>query len=1005
MSAVQRALILILEDEAAIGLELEARLRRAGYDVLGPFPTAASALAAAERRRPDLALTDVRIVGDRDGIVAAGELRARFEVPSVFLTAHADDATLRRTIAAEPFGYLTKPFRESELLATVQLALQRVRLERELRLRDQQLAEAHRVGRLGTWNWDVATDEAVFSYEVVQILGVASDDFRHDALAQGLELVHPDDRAAFRAFIRGRLEGDDDSRFSFSVRIVRPDGGVRHVQAWAEIQRDPQRQPVRVVGIAQDVTEEAATQAAIVASEQRFVTLFESSPDALVVVDDQGRVRLANDAATTLFGYPLEELVGLQLEVLVPAGLRERHRTHRTAFTTHERRRVTRGPIPAVAKGARELLVEVGLSPTTLDGQPMVMAAVRDVSLRVEAERALATSEARFRALFEQAGVGIAEVDAAGTILRANRRLAEIFGYEESDLVGRELVELIHPDELTYCRGFLHDLVANKARRVELESRGLHSDGSVVWCTSSAAALWPAGQQATTIALIVQDITARRRAEQQRREAEASLARVSTDLQAMLAAVPDSLFRVDADGRVLDFQSGRNPPRGLPPRVIGAKTRDLFPGEVAARMQRAVHDAVARRMTVSLDYQIGAEAFEGRVAPAGDGEALMIVRNITEQRASERALREAEARLHQAQKLDAIGRLAGGIAHDFNNMLSIVLGTAPLLAPLVEGEGHELLQEIVDASHRASLLTNRLLAFARNRPAEPRVIAIDPLIESFSRLLQRALREDIELVLDLGAAGRTVRIDPSQLEQVLLNLAVNARDAMQGGGTLTITSATVRGRSLEQPSLHIEVRDTGSGMSPETLARLFEPFFTTKEVGEGTGLGLATVYGIVRQAGGSVHARSTEGTGSTFDVFLPLSTEPADQPEQAEIASAHARGERLLVVEDDDAVRSVTARVLRRAGYEVVEARDGIEALAVTRSGERLDLIVSDVIMPRMGGRALAHALRAEPGAPPLLFVSGHADGSLAELGPEVDKPFLPETLLRAVRRVIDEGK
>src|SRR5687768_13953235 len=373
-------------------------------------------------------------------------------------------------------------------------------------------------------------------------------------------------------------------------------------------------------------------------------------------------------------------------------------------------------------------------------------------------------------------------------------------------------------------------------------------------------------------------------------------------------------------------------------------------------------------------------------------------RNVTERK-------RLEAQLRQSQRLESVGQLAGGIAHDFNNFLSVIRGYARFL---VEGLGDDDPHrsdavEIEKAAERASRLTSQLLVFSRNEVVQRRVIDVADVLSGLTSLLDRTLGENVRLLTDVERPLRRVEADPTQIEQVLVNLAVNARDAMPAGGELRIELANVAENPNGAPAVRLRVRDTGTGMTGDVVERAFEPFYTTKPKGEGTGLGLATVYGIVTQTGGTIEIDSTPGEGTTIEVMLPATEAPV--PEQAEAsdgADGATEGETILVVEDEAAVRRLTCRILKREGYTVLEAPDGRHAIVTwdAHPGE-IDLLLTDVVMPGMSGKELAERLGIEP-----VFMSGYTDDMMLRHGVEglrlVQKPFDAQTLLGAVRSALD---
>jgi PAS domain S-box-containing protein len=411
----------------------------------------------------------------------------------------------------------------------------------------------------------------------------------------------------------------------------------------------------------------------------------------------------------------------------------------------------------------------------------------------------------------------------------------------------------------------------------------------------------------------------------------------------------------------------------------------------------------------------------GRMVKRGDGsmQVQAVLRDIRERKQAERARHELEAELRHAQRLESVGRLAGGIAHDFNNLLTVILSTASSLkGQLPPDDLHEDVVAIEAAAQRAAELTRQLLAFSRKQILRPQVIDPASVIDGVGNMLRRLLPEQIAIVVRKGPVAGAIRADPQQMQQVVINLALNARDAMPGAGTLTVALDQVHvgraGESAEiEPGPHVRfmVSDTGVGMDEHTRAHLFEPFFTTKPLGQGTGLGLATAHGIVTQSGGHIRVRSREGHGSTFEVLLPMVAAPVvvtPAPMPTALLQTAARAtESILLVEDEPLVRQTTARILRSLGYQVTEAGSAHEALQLAAArATPVDLLLTDVIMPGVSGPDLAARLSTQ--APSrVLFMSGHADVPLAEAemlarSPFLPKPFSPPELARKVREVLD---
>jgi signal transduction histidine kinase/CheY-like chemotaxis protein len=437
------------------------------------------------------------------------------------------------------------------------------------------------------------------------------------------------------------------------------------------------------------------------------------------------------------------------------------------------------------------------------------------------------------------------------------------------------------------------------------------------------------------------------------------------------------------------------------------------------RMSRPLHDVA------SAAHDIAGGNWERQIPIRGSAEAAVTAQAFNEMTTNLRhwyeQAKQRDDELRQAQKLEAIGRLAGGVAHDFNNLLTAIRGYSELLLEELEADDTRRVdaQEIIKAADRAAELTRQLLAFSRRQVVAPRVVALDRIVANTEHMLRRLIGEDINLVTDLTPAAGRALIDPSQIEQVILNLAVNARDAMPTGGTIQITlnsvefgNACAPHRSLAAgPYVQLAVADTGCGMPKEIVSRIFEPFFTTKEEGRGTGLGLATVYGIVEQAGGAIDVESEVGRGTTFRVYLPRTSEPEEVTREATapLTRAHAPpSETVLLVEDEPRVAALVASALTKAGYIVRQASNATQALEMVRSPSTpIDLLLTDVVLPGMNGRQLADEVKLMRKETRVLYMSGYSDDAVLRLGVQtasvhfIQKPFSMEALGDKIREAL----
>jgi two-component system cell cycle sensor histidine kinase/response regulator CckA len=495
-------------------------------------------------------------------------------------------------------------------------------------------------------------------------------------------------------------------------------------------------------------------------------------------------------------------------------------------------------------------------------------------------------------------------------------------------------------------------------------------------------------------------------------------------LRALIAALPDPVFVLGEDGRVVEVLAGR--PHSLPPSSVaglpGKHIQEVTGADEVKPFDEAISRALAsstpQRLAYELEVAAGKRWFDAVsvpiTGPDADGHGrlvLFVPRDVTQRHTLELDLR-------QAQKMDALGRLAGGVAHDFNNLLTAIMGYASLLVRAQGQAEHTEVEEILKAAKRAAMLTQQLLAFSRRQVVQMKRVALNDLVRDMQRMLERIIGEDVALVADLAGPLPAVQGDPGQLQQVILNLAVNAREAMPSGGTLCLRTQRVKlthrraGEPELQPGSYVllEVSDTGVGMDESTRARIFEPFFTTKGRAGGTGLGLAMVYGIVRQAGGDVTVISERTRGTTFRIYLPELPPPVDAAEAPPaLNETLPRGnETVLVVEDEVQLKELTCRMLREQGYQVLgttEAREALE-LCTVHPGP-IHLLVTDMVMPRMGGAELAEAARPLRPEMKVLFMSGYTESALlhraasAEPVPFLQKPFTHHELARRVREAL----
>ena len=522
----------------------------------------------------------------------------------------------------------------------------------------------------------------------------------------------------------------------------------------------------------------------------------------------------------------------------------------------------------------------------------------------------------------------------------------------------------------------------------------------------------------------VKDISESKRSELRLKESEERY-RNLVDL------APDGIVLIDVKGRILELNRAFAELTGHSREEIIGKHFSKLPTLLAKEIPRYVKmfaSFFSGKIPSTIPFEYVTKSGEHRWAEARmslikvEGKhlgLLGLLRDITERVDAERELKEREEQLRQSQKMEAVGRLAGGIAHDFNNLLTAIRGYAELLEndPNLEKQNREWISDIRRSAERAAALTGQLLAFSRKQIMKPRILSLNKLVNNTETILQRVIGEDIDLLICCDPKAQAVRADPGQLEQVIMNLAVNSRDAMPKGGRLRIeTEDVVAGQQMIQQHgvaagryTHLSVSDTGSGIPARIIDSIFEPFFTTKPVGKGTGLGLSTVYGIVKQSGGFVWVDSRVGRGTTVHVLFPVATdENAKENPPAAVGEMRGGNEVILIIEDDEAVRKMVVRILSRLGYSVLEAGSGEEALKHFDSQETVDLVITDVVMPTVSGPDLVSRIREMQPGVPTLYMSGYPDEAIAHHGVVeegitlLEKPFSPQTLARLVRQLLD---
>jgi PAS domain S-box-containing protein len=805
--------------------------------------------------------------------------------------------------------------------------------------------------------------------------------------------------------------------------------------------RDGRRVPVRfsssvwreatgkisyIVCAAFDITRRQKAEKALVESERRFRDIAENSAVWIWEVDAHGRYTYASPVVEKLLGYQPEEILqGHFYGFFHPD---DRAALEKAALATFVAQRSFRDSTQRKIRKNGEIVWISTSGVPILDERGRLLGyrgSSIDITARLQAEEALRASERFLANILDSIRDGISVLDTEYNILRVNPCMGQYFP-DVLPLIGKRCYAAYHrrdkPCDICPVRE------STETGQPVSKVYGPRVGGKTPkWVEIYAFPMMdPVTGKITGAIEYIRDVT-------QRQEAEEALRESERFLEAVFSSIQDGVNIIDRDYNIIRVNRAMEQayPQAMP--LAGKKCYAAYHGrdkvcEICPSRRTLETGQTAREVisetgsTGELFRHIDLFTFPLIDTSSGQMEGVVeYVRDITQQKNSEEALRRSEETLRHSQKMEAVGRLAGGVAHDFNNILTAIIGCCELLmTKFAPGDPRlEDTEEILNAAERAASLTRQLLAFSRKQIFSPKVLNLNDLIVDLDKMLRRLISEDIELVTLPEAELGEVMADPGQIEQVIINLVVNARDAMEPGGVITIETHNVildeeytrkQEGLLPGDYVMLAVSDSGRGMDETARLRVFEPFFTTKELGKGTGLGLSTVHGIIKQSGGHISVYSEVGQGTTFKIYLPrLSQQPRTEA-ATPFSCAYDRGsETILLVEDEEIVRQVARRILEKNGYNVIEAGSGKEALAVSRQAAGpIHLMLSDVVMSGMSGVEATAQLREQWPELKVLFMSGHTENCIVHHGvldpgvAFIQKPFRQEQLVRKVREVLD---
>lgn len=1051
--------ILNVEDSIRDYELLQRHLVREGYDLISDrVETIESMKNSIERCEPDVILCDFSLPRF-DAFSALKFIKeAGLDIPFIIISGTIGEEVAVEAMLAGAQDYIMKG-KFARLIPAIERGLEEAKNRKAKKFTEEALKESEdRYRDLVENSFDVICTHDLDG-QIVSVNRMACKllGYRKEFLVgRNLRsLLLPKYREGFDDYL---FEIQDKSFFQGTLSVITSSGEKRILEFTNTLRTEGVSIPI-VRGVARDVTEQRIVEKALRESEIRYRLLFETNPFPMWVYDLESLYFLAvNQSAVKNYGYSTEEFLSKNINDIRISENAGEVSANDSQICKHRK------------KNGEIIDVEITSYELEFSGRKARLVLPHDVTERKKAEDALKKAEEKYRSIFENAVEGIFQINSNGDFISVNPAMARLLGYcSPNELIeSKANIKTQHYNN-PEIQNKLDDILSKDGIVIGFESEIYRKDKSKIWTAINIRSIYDEAHYEQIYEGSIEDITERKRIEQiqannlkqtaLRADVSSAFAEIENNLQEILQLCAQAVLK-HLEAYLVQIWTISHIENALilkTEKCFNSKDIDTYNNDPAKCKFTTSIIADNRQVHISNDIsddvyfnsgdrewlqKEGIEGFAGvplivenrlvgvlamffdKKINEETIEALNSVKDLIAQgidrKNTELALKESEEKLRQSQKLESIGQLAGGIAHDFNNLLTAITGYSELSLRRLENDDplRRNLEEIRSAGERAAALTRQLLAFSRKQVLQPKILDVNLIVSDFEKMLQRLIGEDIELRTILKPQLGNIKADPGQIEQVIMNLVVNARDAMPLGGKLTIETENVFLNEIYAkqhigvvPGAYIvlTVSDTGIGMDDETQKRIFDPFFTTKDLGKGTGLGLSTVYGIVKQSGGNVWVYSEINYGTTFKVYLPRVDEIGEITEPEKPLESEIKGtETILIAEDEDTVRKYTKDVLVSCGYVVLEAASGKEALLLCDEYEKpIQMLITDVVMPGLSGRELVDEVSLKYPNMKVLFMSGYTDntivyhGVLDKVTDFIQKPFSPDTLAQKVRQLL----